>query len=62
MILLIAAVFCSSTMYFCIMDSLDSTLSVTEKNVAGTKRDEFKSVELRWINLEPVMGSEVSQK
>ena len=49
-------------MDFYITDSLDSTLSVTEKNVAGTKRDEFKSVELRWMNLEPVMGSEVSQK
>ena len=62
MILLIATVFCSSTMDFYITDSLDSTLSVTEKNAAGTKRDEFKSVELRWMNLEPVMGSEVSQK
>ena len=49
-------------MDFYITDSLDSTLSETEKNVAGTKRDEFMSVELRWMNLEPVMGSEVSQK
>ena len=29
---------------------------------SAMKRNEFDSVELRWINLEPVIQSEVSQK
>ena len=29
---------------------------------SATKRNEFESVELRWMNLEPVTQSEVSQK
>ena len=49
-------------MDFYITGSFDSTLSVTEKKVAGIKRNEFESVELRWMNLEPVMQSEISQR
>ena len=29
---------------------------------SATKRNEYESVELRWMNLEPVAQSEVSQK
>ena len=29
---------------------------------SSTKRNEFESVLVRWINLEPVIQSEVSQK
>ena len=60
--LLIVTLFYSSTMDFYIMGSFDSTLSVTEKKVAGIKRNEFESVELRWMNLEPVMQSEINQR
>ena len=62
MMLLIVTLFYSSAMDFYITGSLDSTVSVTEKKVAGIKRNEFESVELRWMNLEPVMQSEISQR
>ena len=29
---------------------------------SAIKRNRFESVELRWMNLEPVMQSEISQK
>ena len=34
----------------------------TTEYYSAIKRNEFESVEIRWMNLEPVIQSEVSQK
>ena len=34
----------------------------TMEYYSAIKRNEFESVELRWMNLEPVMQSEISQR
>ena len=34
----------------------------TMENYSGTKRNTFESVLMRWMNLEPIIQSEVSQK
>ena len=43
-------------------DELSSIDMYTVEYYSAIKRNEYESVELRWVHLEPVIQSEVSQK
>ena len=41
---------------------MDKELTYTMVYYSGIKRNTFESVLMRWMNLEPIIQSEVSQK